>query len=279
MEQDFLYQSPCLIKEEEICLIGLNFVGKVNTRSTLNIVTHQENVFEFKLKDKTINIRSDDFILPKYRTKTGGIVFDHHTFFLEDNSIPARIEKNVELPGNRVKYDYQEQRLSDDFLVTKAEKDVKKMYFQAHESNLFQESYFLYDRSNLVKQSFVNKINRFLPIYCSASYFGEKTKLKIALLSPTNSKIFYVEKNAKKEELNLQIAKVNREEAGAIDKKIRNAIISRIGKKRKREMKVTDFITIRGQQSFEAEKTINPIEIKTENDQIPNIFDKSKKKQ
>ena len=43
-------------------------------------------------------------------------------------------------------------------------------------------------------------------------------------------------------------------------------------------MKVTDFITIRGQQSFEAEKTINPIEIKTENDQIPNIFDKSKKK-
>ena len=97
-------------------------------------------------------------------------------------------------------------------------------------------------------------------------------------MSPTNSKIFYIEKNAKKEELNLQIAKVNREEAGEIDKKIRNAIISRIGKKRKREMKVTDFITIRGQQSFEAEKTINPIEIKTENDQIPNIFNKSKKK-
>ena len=42
-------------------------------------------------------------------------------------------------------------------------------------------------------------------------------------------------------------------------------------------MEVIDFIIIRGQQSFEAEKTINPIDIKIENDQIQNIFDKYKK--
>ena len=59
---------------------------------------------------------------------------------------------------------------------------------------------------------------------------------------------------------------------------MQNTIISHIGKKRKREMEVIDFIEIRGQQSFEAEKTINPIEIKTEHDQIQNIFDKYKKK-
>ena len=76
-------------------LAGLNFVGKADARSTLNIVTHQENVFEFKLKDKTINIRRGDFVLPKYRTKTGGVVLDHHTFFLEDNYVPARIKKII----------------------------------------------------------------------------------------------------------------------------------------------------------------------------------------
>ena len=52
-----------------------------------------------------------------------------------------------------------------------------------------------------------------------ASYFGEKTKEKTAFLSPKNSKIFYIEKNAKKEEINLQTVKVSSEEAETIDKK------------------------------------------------------------
>ena len=85
--------------------------------------------------------------------------------------------------------------------------------------NFFQESYFLYDRSNLVKQSFVNEINRFLPIYCSASYFSEKSEEKIALFPPKNSKNIYIEKNAKKEEINLEIVKVSDEKAEIIDKK------------------------------------------------------------
>ena len=97
----------------------------------------------------------------------------------------------------------------------------------------------------------MNEISSFLPIYYSASYFSEKTKKKIALLSP---KIFYIEKTAKKVEINLQIIKVSSQEAKTIDKKIHNVIISCIGKKRKREMEVVDFIIIRGEQSFEAEK-------------------------
>ena len=216
----FLVSEPLFNKRRRNFLAGLNFVGKVDVESTLNIETHQENVFEFKLKDKTVNIRRDNFILPKYRTKTGGVVFDHCTFFLEDNSILARIKKIIEPPGNRVKYNYQGQKLSDDFLVANAEKDIKKIYFKAHELlNVFQESYFLYDRINLVEQSFVNEINRFLPIYCSASYFSEKSREKIALFLPKNNKNFYIEKNAKKEEINLEIVKVSCEKAETIDKK------------------------------------------------------------
>ena len=90
-------------------------------------------------------------------------------------------------------------------------------------------------------------------------------------------KSFYIEKTAKKVEINLQIVKVSSKEAKTIDKKIHNVIISCIGKKRKREMEVVDFIIIRGEQSFEAEKTTDPIEIEIGNEQIQNIFDRYKK--
>ena len=43
-------------------------------------------------------------------------------------------------------------------------------------------------------------------------------------------------------------------------------------------MTTIDFISIRGQQNFEDNAKINPIEIKTENDNIQNMFQKYKKK-
>ena len=42
-------------------------------------------------------------------------------------------------------------------------------------------------------------------------------------------------------------------------------------------MATTDFINIRGQQNFEEEAVINPIETKIENDRIQNMFHKYKK--
>ena len=42
-------------------------------------------------------------------------------------------------------------------------------------------------------------------------------------------------------------------------------------------MTTIDFISIRGQQNFEDDAEINPIEIKIKNDKIQNIFEKYKK--
>lgn len=39
-------------------------------------------------------------------------------------------------------------------------------------------------------------------------------------------------------------------------------------------MEVTDFLNRRGQQKFEEEKSLNPIEIRTENDKVQNILEK-----
>ena len=123
----------------------------------------------------------------------------------------------------------------------------------------------------------MNEINKFLPIFCSTSYFGEKNKDKIALLSPKTSKGFHIEKTVKKEEINLHIVKVSGENSEKTDKKIHSTITSRVGKKRKRIMEVIDFLIISGQLSFEDEKAIKPIDIKTENDRTQNMLDKYKK--
>ena len=39
----------------------------------------------------------------------------------------------------------------------------------------------------------------------------------------------------------------------------------------------TDFVNLRGQQNFEDDEEINPVEIKIENNKIQNMFDKYKK--
>ena len=43
---------------------------------------------------------------------------------------------------------------------------------------LFQKLYFLYDRSNIIKRTFINEIKNFLPFYCSGSFYGEMEKKK-----------------------------------------------------------------------------------------------------
>ena len=144
--------------------------------------------------------------------------------------------------------------------------------------NLYQKFYFLCDRNNLVTQSFVNEINTFLPIYCSASIFGEKITKRIALLSAAKTKSFFVAKNWEKEQLNLQIAKICGEKADTADKKKSEVFISRISKKRTRKMEVENFVIICGKQGFEADKALNPAEIKIENDGIQNMFIKHQKK-
>ena len=94
------------------------------------------------------------------------------------------------------------------------------------------------------------------------------------LISPKNSRSFFVERDNKKGQLDLQITKISGKKVETADKKIHEVFISRIGKKRKNSMYVHDFVIIRGQQGFEEEKESNPIDIKVENNKMQNIFDK-----
>ena len=51
-----------------------------------------------------------------------------------------------------------------------------------------------------------------------------------------------------------------------------------MGRKRKKQMSVLDFVIIRGQQGFDEKKAINPIDIRVENNRIQNVFDKYARK-
>ena len=62
-----------------------------------------------------------------------------------------------------------------------------------------------------------------------------------------------------------------------MDNKIHNVFFQRLAKKRKTAMNKIDFINIRAQQSF-SENSINPIEIKIENDSVKDIIEKCNKK-
>ena len=41
-------------------------------------------------------------------------------------------------------------------------------------TQFIQGSYFLYDKGNVIKRSFITELNKFLSIYGSVSYFGQK---------------------------------------------------------------------------------------------------------
>ena len=40
--------------------------------------------------------------------------------------------------------------------------------------NFINESYFLYDKSNFIKETFITEIKKIVSIYGSVSYFGKK---------------------------------------------------------------------------------------------------------
>ena len=85
-----------------------------------------------------------------------------------------------------------------------------------------QEYYFIYDRSSLVKPSFISELNKFLPIYCSVSNFSEKKRKKSKIISAANQKKNFYQKIDGKSELLVQIAKVSGQKIQTTDQKIHN---------------------------------------------------------
>ena len=76
---------------------------------------------------------------------------------------------------------------NDFFPIPKNIKDKIDKYNSTPEKNFVNESYFLYDKSNLILDTFVTALNKKISIYGSFSYSQGKTEEKqIRLLSAGN---------------------------------------------------------------------------------------------
>ena len=68
--------------------------------------------------------------------------------------------------------------------------------------NISQQSYFLYDDSNLVKETFTSELDKKISIYVTISYFERiKENNQINMITPTNKLKFNVRENRQNEEL------------------------------------------------------------------------------
>ena len=71
----------------------------------------------------------------------------------------------------------EQNTLSDEIFypLVKYLKEKIEEYKAIPTKNFINEGYFLYDRSNLIKKTFVTAINKELNLYGSFSYFSGKT--------------------------------------------------------------------------------------------------------
>ena len=100
-----------------------------------------------------------------------------------------------------------------------------------------QRSFFLYDRSNIIKKTFVNEINEFLPIMCSFGYFGKTTDIQnIDLISSKNAQKVYIEKNAIRDRLDFELKHASGTGLETDDNKLYEILFTRVSKSKKAGM-------------------------------------------
>ena len=165
----------------------------------------------------------------------------------------------------------------DDFYVQqKPISDLINEYNNLPGKYFVNESYFLYDKSNLIKNTHITALNKPVSLYGSFSYFKVKNeKDNLILLGVGNILKFLVEKNTRKNALQFQLTNISGNIPKLKDKKIHNFSITRFGGKIKLSMQEPiETIIFRARQNFDVEGGLNPIQFELENDGILNALKK-----
>ena len=178
-------------------LKNVTFVAKYDVRLILGFDFDEKSIYEFRLKNETVNMTIWGFPLPFFRIKGRGLYFDQFKFFCE--GAPPQYKKLIELPNNMVGYIAQWFNYVEDTFILDEEKTIKNFYFDPTKRlNLLQESYLIYDRSSKVKPFFISELNQFLPIYCSVSNLSKKKKKENLKLFQQQIKKDFLSKNRRK---------------------------------------------------------------------------------
>ena len=136
------------------------------------------------------------------------------------------------------------------------------------------ESYFLYEKSNLIKNTYITTLNKTIYIYGSFSYFQTKTSNEsLHLLDAGNFLNFLVEQNSRRNELKFQLTNISENIPKTKDNEAHQFSITRLGRKRKLAIQEpVETIIVCVQQNFEIVGGLNPIQIEPENNRILNTL-------
>ena len=90
------------------------------------------------------------------------------------------------------------------FPKQKGIEDAIKNYKNVPVAHYTNESYFLFDKRDLIKKTFITALNKKILIYGSISYFNKKAENEIVkIITPEKFSKFYAEKDGTKNSLSI----------------------------------------------------------------------------
>ena len=168
---------------------------------------------------------------------------------------------------------------NDYFPIQKDIKDKIDEYKSVPEKNFVNESYFLYDKSNLILNTFITALNKKISIHGSFIYFIRKAPNEMLTLIAAEYLLkILVEKDKIRNNLSFQLTNISGNITKIKASKIYNFSITRLCRKRKLPtQEPIETIIVRAQQNFDIVGELNPIKIEIEDDRILNALKKIQK--
>ena len=204
----------------------------------------RSNIFDFKknlVTVKTSNNKNKDFF------KSNGDIF----FKTSVIDLPKTLDETEEIFDEKV------------LEIKKLVKDIGKVNFDSIE----QLNLSLYDRSNLIKETYFQRLNKHIQIYGITIL---KRKDEGRILTIKNPILFKTNRNVFKNELLFDLSYLEDEKiVKTIDDKIHNISILAIEKEKEME-KIEKEIEIFGFQSFDKFKKLNPVDTKITDTEVRN---------
>ena len=243
-------------------------------------------LYEYRINKnnkRPLNIHPRDLDWPFPEKFYQSIGFTVHGFSFKFKNLPNSLSSILNPSDNLINIESnteQAENILTEELFSK-KKDIEEKiveYKGIPTTNFVNEGYFLYDKSNLIKKTFVTAINKQLSLHGSFSYFSGKTcAANLELVNATDSLKFLVEKKSLKDNLKLQIAHVNGSEVKTNDKKIHDFSMTKLGKRRKHMLpEPIQTVIIRAQQDFDVVGGLNPIQIQISDDTVLNLLKRYK---
>ena len=184
----------------------------------------------------------------------------------------AKNYENKNIVAFNSKNNIEIEDLSDAKKISSSLDNIKRLIKESEKVEktvgISQEGYFLYDNSNIIKETFISEINKKVPLIGSNSYFDKvNADDKIKLITSKNRLKFEPRENSQLEYLSFQLQPTFGNKKINLRKKyIDNFSIliipkKKLEQKRKMDEIVVNTLFVKGLQSYDKYTTLNPLDI------------------